>query len=71
MPEWITFIEDDGVLVNYIMLRSNNILHKGEWTLRIIATLEDVDGVQIDGVVAYGTITVHVGESAPPVSVSR
>ena len=53
------------------MLRSNNIFHKGEWTLRIIATLEDADGSKIEGVTAYGYITVHVDESAPPVSVSR
>ena len=44
LPEWITFIEEDDSYVNYIMLRSNNLFHKGEWQLRIIATLEDADG---------------------------
>lgn len=53
------------------MLKSNSILHKGKWTLRIIATLEDADGDALEDVVAYGYITVHVDVTVPPVSISR
>ena len=69
LPDWITFTEEDDIHVNYIQLRSNNILHKGKWTLRIVATVDN--GSNIEDVEAYGYITVHVDETEPPVSVSR